>query len=682
MNRLRKPCQSSVHGPLVPSKIWRKRNRKAHECTDENDLKLNDKWCVVCDVNDDDCVTNMKYKPFELGNFDSAFGFWSFWNSFGETEGMLQRFPPNCNMRILRNGIALSYEDAHLKHGGAWIIECNRQHLSESCDSILYAIVCEAMEEEKAKVMGMIISKHANGLQLKVIVSSHEDGVEAQCRKLLGPAVISCKYEKFLENTVDRTVEIPTVAVRTKLKVKKLKEFRSCKESKVIPAELARFHWDDFFVTPLGAAKDVASSERKTPNGIKAKSRKGRTRNAPKTWQPVSGQIAWPKNQAPRRFNEHEQRVDAADSYVLRLRGLPWGCRKSMVLTFFNELPIIHNDILFTHLQGGRPSGEALVCFPTANEYNKALSCAGKFMEGRYIELFPATSDDWNRQLKRKNFGNGTSQLKRFQPLDQNSFIAFIRGLPYSAHPDDVKDGFFGMEFPCIGVHLTMDNLGRPTGHGYAEFATKSVRDCAVAKKNNTYLTNRYVEVFKSCQDSLTAALRCGQSRNGKILYGRDNKYVLDRIEQVERDNFHQAYPTPLPTEMFEENRRSHTRSVPRMFDEMFFDDRSASSRDYDFYHPHKNEREFVSSSELRMIYEDLYLNEYSSSEGFKNERPFRNAVTGGCDLQPATTYNQNSEFWKKASPAFQNVSPSQTYSSSASSGSESGSRQHTPHTH
>ena len=76
------------------------------------------------------------------------------------------------------------------------------------------------------------------------------------------------------------------------------------------------------------------------------------------------------------------------------MRGLPWGCRKNMVLEFFNELPIRHYDILFTHLQGGRPSGEALVCFPTASEYNKAHSCAGKFMEGRYIELFPATTDD------------------------------------------------------------------------------------------------------------------------------------------------------------------------------------------------------------------------------------------------------------------------------------------------
>lgn len=87
-----------------------------------------------------------------------------------------------------------------------------------------------------------------------------------------------------------------------------------------------------------------------------------------------------------------------------------------------------------------------------------------------------------------------------------------MRGLPYSAQEDDCIS-FFAPRCKCIGVHLTKDRYGRPSGQGYAEFETQE--DIMKALElDRSHMQNRYIELFKSSVNELVQAMSRGQSNH------------------------------------------------------------------------------------------------------------------------------------------------------------------------
>jgi len=189
--------------------------------------------------------------------------------------------------------------------------------------------------------------------------------------------------------------------------------------------------------------------------------------------------------------------VTANVGFYLRMRGLPWGCSKEQIIEFFAGVPCERPNINLLFMPDGKASGEALVGFDTQVQLDDAMKKDKQYIESRYIELYPSSPQEWERVSNRQDRNHSV-------PINQNSFVVLMRGLPYSVHEDDCIEFF--QPHPCLGVHLTKDSLGRPSGQGYAEFETREAFNEALKfhKKN---LHNRYIELFESSIQELVNAV-------------------------------------------------------------------------------------------------------------------------------------------------------------------------------
>ncbi|PVD38868.1 hypothetical protein C0Q70_01493 [Pomacea canaliculata] len=83
--------------------------------------------------------------------------------------------------------------------------------------------------------------------------------------------------------------------------------------------------------------------------------------------------------------------------------------------------------------------------------------------------------------------------------MGEEGFVVRLRGLPWSATPEDVEKFFDGCEINegVNGVHLTYSREGRPSGEAFVEFVSEDDVQAAL-KKNKEHLGQRYIEVFRS----------------------------------------------------------------------------------------------------------------------------------------------------------------------------------------
>ncbi|VDO68693.1 unnamed protein product [Heligmosomoides polygyrus] len=134
-------------------------------------------------------------------------------------------------------------------------------------------------------------------------------------------------------------------------------------------------------------------------------------------------------------------------NYV-RLRGLPYSAKESDIRDFFEGLVVSHN---------GRPSGECYCELSSKQDTLKALDLHRKEMDGRYIEVFTVSVDE-------------LTNLKRAGLVTDDGKVIRLRGLPFSATVQDVKDFFKGLN--CEEVVFGRTG-GRPSGEAFVRLATR-----------------------------------------------------------------------------------------------------------------------------------------------------------------------------------------------------------------
>merc|ERR1719495_1298912 len=94
--------------------------------------------------------------------------------------------------------------------------------------------------------------------------------------------------------------------------------------------------------------------------------------------------------------------------------------------------------------------------------------------------------------------------------------VVRLRGLPYEADMDALKEFFTGYDIIDNGIYIQLDAMGRSAGEAYVQFASQKHADAALAKDHEK-MGHRYIEIFKSS----LAELRAKQGGGAKPLMPR-----------------------------------------------------------------------------------------------------------------------------------------------------------------
>ncbi|KAK6100378.1 RNA recognition motif family protein [Brugia pahangi] len=191
--------------------------------------------------------------------------------------------------------------------------------------------------------------------------------------------------------------------------------------------------------------------------------------------------------------------MDPNTSNYIRLRGLPFSAKEDDVRAFLKGLEV--KSVTFTLTSMGRASGECYVELVDKVAAEEAKRFDKQEMNNRYIEVFNVTESEvvW---MTRHNV------IRKGDQDTPYNFVVRLRGIPFSATNDDVKEFFSGLEVADVVIDKELG--GRPSGEAFVRFASKQHAEMALERNRNN-MGSRYVEVFRSSGDELE------KSREGHV---------------------------------------------------------------------------------------------------------------------------------------------------------------------
>merc|ERR1712091_198462 len=209
----------------------------------------------------------------------------------------------------------------------------------------------------------------------------------------------------------------------------------------------------------------------------------------------------------------------ASDFGCVRLRGVPFDAYDHDVRMFLGCEVV---DVLMCR-KNGRMSGEAIVVFPSAFNAQMSLQKNGQNMGRRYIEIFPATKQEYYKAIAQTLEGGGGGPTFGGGPggaMDgaegaaagggggvggarevEHTGVLKLRGLPFEATKENIIE-WFGDAAVQPPVELSAENVlicqnfsGRPSGVAYARFSSAEEAQAAAAMDRKMF-GRRYVELF------------------------------------------------------------------------------------------------------------------------------------------------------------------------------------------
>lgn len=256
--------------------------------------------------------------------------------------------------------------------------------------------------------------------------------------------------------------------------------------------------------------------------------------------------------------------LNESKNYIVRLRGLPFGCTSDDITNFLTGLVIAPDGIIRPTDKTGRVTGEAFVKFTDKETTERALQKHMQEIGNRYIEVFRSTDEECYRA--QYPFGGGPNDELFFQrpklsksglpslldpiepdydygmkprrersPLGGASFmppaayytnkyggsmigcatghLVHMRGLPFRCTATEIVEFFRPLK--VLNVMVLFDPAsGRAMGEADVEFCS---HDDAVEamKKDKQHINDRYIDLFLDSHNSYTAPDWSAKAGNG-----------------------------------------------------------------------------------------------------------------------------------------------------------------------
>ncbi|KAH7729530.1 heterogeneous nuclear ribonucleoprotein F [Aphelenchoides avenae] len=139
-----------------------------------------------------------------------------------------------------------------------------------------------------------------------------------------------------------------------------------------------------------------------------------------------------------------EVKRSLSDKGFIRVRGLPYNCKREELDAFFKDLTI--EEVVFGKELGlgSRPSGEAYIKFPQKSEADRALALSGQHLGHRWLEIFPIDGEAFSLFKDRMTGPVPLAKLPPMPPKFAPSWDAWAPP-PYAAGPGyGLDDGYGG----------------------------------------------------------------------------------------------------------------------------------------------------------------------------------------------------------------------------------------------
>ncbi|KAM9331403.1 G-rich sequence factor 1 [Gastrophryne carolinensis] len=242
--------------------------------------------------------------------------------------------------------------------------------------------------------------------------------------------------------------------------------------------------------------------------------------------------------------------------FIVRARGLPWSCTAEDVLNFFSECSVCNgaDGVHFIFNRDGKPRGDAIIEFETADDLTKALEQHKKYMGQRYVEVFEMSHKDAEMLLQRLQASTSPTRMSSMSPMAQamppspNDATVRLRGLPYSCTEQDIINFFSGLSIAEEGITFVLDQRGRKSGEAFVQFVSQEHSEQALMKHKQE-IGSRYIEIFPSRRSEIQNARLNFRRRKGvtfaptmKDFYEPDislNTAGKDLLAEVANENDH-----------------------------------------------------------------------------------------------------------------------------------------------
>ncbi|XP_053317622.1 G-rich sequence factor 1 [Spea bombifrons] len=239
--------------------------------------------------------------------------------------------------------------------------------------------------------------------------------------------------------------------------------------------------------------------------------------------------------------------------FIVRVRGLPWSCTAEDVLNFFGDCNVRNgaDGVHFIFNRDGKPRGDAVIEFESAEDVQKAVEQHKKYMGQRYVEVFEMHQKEAESLMNRMHSALSPTRPSPLPQTAQSSVgppatdgVVRLRGLPYSCTEQDIHNFFAGLDVADEGITFVLDQRGRKSGEAFVQFLTQEQADQALLKHKQE-IGSRYIEIFPSRRSEIQTARFPFRRRKGvtfaptiKDLYDPDNG-----VNNASKDILHDVAP-------------------------------------------------------------------------------------------------------------------------------------------
>ncbi|XP_040273875.1 G-rich sequence factor 1 isoform X2 [Bufo bufo] len=229
--------------------------------------------------------------------------------------------------------------------------------------------------------------------------------------------------------------------------------------------------------------------------------------------------------------------------FIVRARGLPWSCTAEDVLSFFSGCNVRNgiDGVHFIFNRDGKPRGDAVIEFETADDLVKALEQHKKYLGQRYVEVFEMSQKDAESLLQRlqapmsPTTSSSVSQAAQSVAGAPSDGTVRLRGLPYSCSEQDIVNFFSGLSIADEGITFVFDHRGRKSGEAFVQFISEEHAEQALLRHKKE-IGSRYIEIFPSRKNEIQNARFLVRKRKG-VTFAPTMKELYDPDLSINNEN-------------------------------------------------------------------------------------------------------------------------------------------------